>query len=110
MAKLGDVFTISSGGTPDERQASYYKNGTIPWIKTGDLKEKYVSNNVECITSEGLSHSSAKLFPVGTVLVSMYRATIGACSILNYEASTSQDLRLSRRLDPALEGPKTSNP
>ncbi|WP_155978926.1 restriction endonuclease subunit S [Oscillibacter sp. 1-3] len=44
MARLGDIFTISSGGTPDKRQAKYYENGTIPWVKTGDLKEKYVSH------------------------------------------------------------------
>ena len=90
MARLGDVFTISSGGTPDKRQNLYYDNGNVPWVKTGDLKEKFVSNNVDRITLEGLNHSSAKLFPAGTVLVAMYGATIGACSILNYEASTNQ--------------------
>lgn len=90
MAKLGNIFTISSGGTPDKRQAKYYENGTIPWVKTGDLKGKYVSHNLEQITQEGLDSSSAKLFPAGTVLVAMYGATIGACSILDFEASTNQ--------------------
>ena len=90
MARLGDIFTISSGGTPDKRQAKYYENGTIPWVKTGDLKEKYVSHNIERITQEGLDNSSAKLFPADTVLVAMYGATIGACSILGFEASTNQ--------------------
>ena len=90
MARLGDIFTISSGGTPDKRQTKYYENGTIPWVKTGDLKGKYVSHDIERITQEGLSNSSAKLFPADTVLVAMYGATIGACSILDFEASTNQ--------------------
>lgn len=90
MARLGDVFSISSGGTPDKRQTRYYESGTIPWVKTGDLKGKYVSCDIECITEDGLANSSAKIFPVGTVLVAMYGATIGACSILNFEASTNQ--------------------
>ena len=90
MARLGDIFTITSGGTPEKRQSSYYKNGTIPWVKTGDLKEKFVTHDVEYITEDGLNNSSAKIFPAGTVLVAMYGATIGACSILNYEASTNQ--------------------
>ena len=90
MARLEDVFTISSGGTPDKRQRNYYEAGTIPWVKTGDLKGKYVSYNIECITKEGLKNSSAKTFPIGTVLVAMYGATIGACSILDFEASTNQ--------------------
>ena len=90
MAKLGEVFTIASGGTPDKRNPSYYENGTIPWVKTGDLKNQYVPAGIECITEEGLNNSSAKLFPPHTVLVAMYGATIGACSILSYEAATNQ--------------------
>ena len=90
MAKLGEVFTIASGGTPDKGNPFYYENGTIPWVKTGDLKNQYVPAGIECITEEGLNNSSAKLFPPNTVLVAMYGATIGACSILSYEAATNQ--------------------
>ena len=90
MARLGDIFTIMSGGTPDKKKSEYYANGTIPWVKTGDLKNQYVPTGIECITEEGLNNSSAKLFPPNTVLVAMYGATIGACSILPYEASTNQ--------------------
>ena len=90
MARLGDIFTITSGGTPDKKKSEYYANGTIPWVKTGDLKNQYVPTGIECITEEGLKNSSVKLFPPNTVLVAMYGATIGACSILPYEASTNQ--------------------
>ena len=90
MVRLGEIFTITSGGTPDKKKNAYYANGTIPWVKTGDLKSQYVSKDVECITEEGLNNSSAKIFPPSTVLVAMYGATIGACSILTYEASTNQ--------------------
>ncbi len=90
MARLGDVFVILSGGTPDKKRAEYYEGGTIPWVKTGDLKGKFITQNIECITESGLANSSAKVFPKDTVLVAMYGATIGACSILPYEAATNQ--------------------
>lgn len=90
MAKLGEFFTISSGGTPSTKNQKYYENGTIPWVKTGDLKSKIISNNVDRITQLGVDNSSAKLFPKNTVLVAMYGATIGACSILPFEATTNQ--------------------
>ena len=67
MERLGDIFTISSGGTPNKNETSYYVNGTIPWVKTGDLKDKYVPKGIECITEEGLNNSSAKLFPKDAV-------------------------------------------
>jgi len=59
-------------------------------VKTGDLKNKYVDKSSEYVTQLAIDKSSAKLFPKGTVLLAMYGATIGACSILNIEAATNQ--------------------
>ena len=88
--KLGNIAKITSGGTPLTSRREYYDNGTIPWVKTGDLKVRHLKNIPDKITKAGLENSSAKIFPVNTVLVAMYGATIGACSILKTEAATNQ--------------------
>lgn len=88
--RLGNIVTITSGGTPLTSNKEYYVNGNIPWVKTGDLKVKYLVEIPEKITRLGITNSSAKIFPINTVLVAMYGATIGACSILKTEASTNQ--------------------
>lgn len=88
--KLGDLFKITSGGTPSKKNNEFYDDGSIPWIKTGDLKVKYINSSSEYITELAVEKSSAKLFPRGTVLIAMYGATIGATSILNIEATTNQ--------------------
>jgi type I restriction enzyme, S subunit len=88
--KIGDVFKVTSGGTPSRRKQEYFKNGTIPWVKTGDLKGKYANEPKEYITELALANSSAKIFPKNTVLLAMYGATIGACSILKIAAATNQ--------------------
>ncbi len=88
--KIGNIFRVTSGGTPDRRNKEFYNKGAIPWIKTGDLKSKYVQEPLEKITEAGLKNSSAKLFPAKTVLIAMYGATIGNCSIMSFEASTNQ--------------------
>lgn len=90
MVRLGDVIAVTSGGTPKKDVKEYYENGTILWVKTGDLKTQYINNTESSITELALQNSSAKIFPIGTVLVAMYGATIGACSILNVKASTNQ--------------------
>lgn len=87
---LGDIFKVTSGGTPSRRKPEFYENGDIHWVKTGDLHNKYVEAASEFITQEALDSSSTKLYPPGTVLIAMYGATIGACSILNIEACTNQ--------------------
>lgn len=86
---LGDIFEIGSGGTPSKAHPEYY-GGEIPWVKTGDLKEEYLFSVEDCITEEGLKNSSAKMYEPGTVLIAMYGATIGATSILKFDACTNQ--------------------
>lgn len=90
LVKLGDLFEITSGGTPSRSNNAYYKDGMIHWAKTGDLKNMYLTNTSEFITDSGLRESSAKLFPKGTVLIAMYGATIGNCSVLSIEAASNQ--------------------
>ena len=86
---LGDIFEIGSGGTPSKTKSEYY-GGDIPWVKTGDLKEEYLYSVEDCITEAGLKNSSAKMYEPGTVLIAMYGATIGATSILKFNACTNQ--------------------
>jgi len=88
--RLDELLEITSGGTPKRAISQYYEGGTIPWVKTGDLKKKYITSTPEHITEHGLRNSSAKLFPANTVLIAIYGATIGATSILGIEAATNQ--------------------
>jgi type I restriction enzyme S subunit len=90
MVRLGDVISVTSGGTPRKGVREYYENGDIPWVKTGDLKTMYISETDDKITELGLKNCSAKMFPKDTLLVALYGATIGACSILKTPASTNQ--------------------
>ncbi|MFI3222583.1 MAG: restriction endonuclease subunit S [Methylococcaceae bacterium] len=87
---IGEVFKVSSGGTPSRKIDEYFTDGNIAWVKTGDLKGKFVTFATEFISQLGLDNSSAKVFPPKTVLLAMYGATIGACSILPFAAATNQ--------------------
>jgi type I restriction enzyme S subunit len=88
--KLGNLYKISSGGTPLKSIREYYEGGTIKWVKTGDLKQQYLYDSEDCITEVGLSKSSARMYEENTVLIAMYGATIGATSILKIPACTNQ--------------------
>ena len=90
MAKLGELYKITSGGTPSRNHSEYYEDGTIPWVKTGDLKDKYLFETDEKISQLGLENSSARIYLKNTVLLAMYGATIGAISILKIDAATNQ--------------------
>lgn len=89
LIKLGYLGRWGSGGTPSRKHPEYYE-GTIPWIKTGELKNNYIYDAEEKITDEAIKKSSAKIFIKGSVLLAMYGATIGKVAILGIDATTNQ--------------------
>lgn len=88
--KLIKNIKTSSGGTPSRNKGEYYKNGTIPWIKTGELQDCILINTEECITEDAVNNSSAKLFPKGTLLMAMYGVNVGKLGISEIEATCNQ--------------------
>ncbi|WP_310593806.1 restriction endonuclease subunit S [Flavobacterium sp.] len=86
---LGEVCETTSGGTPSRGNKSYY-NGTIPWVKSGELNKGIIYDTEEKITEEAIKNSSAKIFPKGTLLIALYGATIGKLAFLGVDAATNQ--------------------
>ena len=87
--KLGDIAMVVGGGTPDTNNHKYW-NGDIQWFTPSEIgRDKYVTNSLRTISEEGLNKSSAKLLPIGTILLSS-RATVGECSINKVECTTNQ--------------------
>ncbi|WP_419844454.1 restriction endonuclease subunit S, partial [Actinobacillus pleuropneumoniae] len=88
--RLGEIGNWGAGATPNRHEPKYYENGTIPWLKTGDLNDGIITEIPEYITELAIEKTSVKLNPVGSVLIAMYGATIGKLGILNIEATTNQ--------------------
>jgi len=88
---LGSIFDTSSGGTPDRAKAEYW-NGNIPWITTSLVDFNVITKADEFISDEGLSNSSAKVFPEKTILMAMYGQgkTRGQVAMLGIKAATNQ--------------------
>ena len=87
--KLGEVATVTGGGTPSTNISEYW-NGDIDWYSPVEIGEnRYVSGSIRKITKLGLEKSSAKILPVGTVLFTS-RAGIGNTAILQVEGCTNQ--------------------
>lgn len=90
--KFGSVYeTAREGGTPTTSNTSFYDNGKIPFIKIGDLKQKYLIENKDFITELGLQKSSAWLVPTHSILFSN-GATIGEITITTYPVCTKQGI------------------
>ncbi|MHC8519513.1 restriction endonuclease subunit S [Weissella confusa] len=96
QSRLTDLADIVAGGTPSKKNKSFYDGGTIPWITPKDLSNAsgtvFINHGDVSITEAGLSGSSAKLMPAGSVLFSS-RAPIGYVAIANNPVTTNQGFK-----------------
>lgn len=88
--KIGLHYNTCSGGTPSRTHEEYYTEGTIPWVKTGEIKDGIIIHTDECITEAGIKGSSVKLLPQGAVVMAMYGVNIGMLAYLDSEMTCNQ--------------------
>lgn len=87
---ISSFCTTGSGGTPSRANVGDYYGGTIPWVKSGELREDVILDTEEKITELAIKESSAKVVPKGALLIAMYGATIGRIAELGVEGATNQ--------------------
>ena len=91
IIKIGDVCESIGGGTPSTSGPSYW-NGNIKWVTPTDVTSKNSMPLLDVkgrITEEGLAHSSAKLLPPYTILMTS-RASIGYSGVNIEPVCTNQ--------------------
>ncbi len=81
---------VTSGGTPRRDDPANYAPATVPWIKTGDLRDGVIEDYNEYISEAGVASSAAKVLPAGTVLMAMYGATVGRLGWMASDATCNQ--------------------
>ena len=92
IRKIDGAFEFMGGGTPSKEVASYWADGGVNWFTPSDITGGsgifLGESGVQC-SEDGLRHSSAKLFPAYSVMLTS-RATIGAIGINLTPACTNQ--------------------
>lgn len=89
--KISMLANISSGATPDRTYPEYW-NGTISWLKTGELQNNEIYESEEYITELGVHNSSVQIYEPNTILVAMYGQgkTRGMTGLLRIQSTTNQ--------------------
>ena len=88
---LAAFCKTGTGGTPSRgKMQRYYEAGTIPWVKSGELREQVITSTGEYITETALKETSVKLVPKDALLLALYGATVGRLGILGTQATTNQ--------------------
>jgi restriction endonuclease S subunit len=93
MRPIGDVFTVTTGGTPSRGNPAFW-GGDVKWVSSGEVNFRIIDDTEEKITRHGVESSNAKINPPGTVLLAMIGQgkTRGQCAILGCNAANNQNV------------------
>ncbi len=88
---LGEVVIKSySGSTPLAGNSNFYENGTIPWLRTQEVKFTDIYFTEIFITDFALNQTSVKWIPSNCVIIAMSGATAGRSAINKIPLTTNQ--------------------
>ena len=89
--KLGEIFNLQMGKTPDRHSPKFWNEGTEPWISIADLTKcnKYIENTAEKITATAADESGIKIIPKNTVIMS-FKLSIGKVAITPKEMYSNE--------------------
>ena len=89
----------SSGSTPKKGNSAYYEGGTIPWLRTQDVRFNEIYDTTAFITELAVKETSAKWIPENCVIVAISGASAGRCAINKISLTTNQHC-LNIEIDP----------
>ncbi len=88
---LGEISDrVSSGATPLAGSAEYYDAGTIPWLRTQEVRFVDIWDTDIRITEKALKKTAAKWIPANCVIVAISGATAGRSAVNRIPLATNQ--------------------
>ncbi len=88
--RLGDIFNLQMGKTPNRKKLDYFQ-GSHKWISIADISksEKYILETKERLTDEAITSSRIKSIPKDTVIMS-FKLSIGKTAITSDEMYSNE--------------------
>ena len=89
--KTSHLFSgIGSGTTPKSGDANYYDENGFNWLQTGDLNDGHITVTSKKVTDLAVKEKNLRFYPINSIVIAMYGATIGKVGLLDIETSTNQ--------------------
>lgn len=94
IKQINEFSDLFAGATPSTKVSAYWKNGTIPWMSSGEVHMGCVTSTEKKISQLGYDKCSTKMVPLHTVVIALagQGKTRGTVAVTEIELCTNQSL------------------
>ena len=94
VVPLSLVSRIVNGTTPSRADPSYWDEGTIPWVSSGEVNQGVVTQATANVTKQALAETSLRIIKKGAVLIGLIGEgkTRGMSALLAIDACINQNV------------------
>ena len=94
IKQIDEFSDLFAGATPSTKLSAYWKNGTIPWMSSGEVHMGRVTSTEKKISQLGYDKCSTKMVPLHTVVIALagQGKTRGTVAVTEIELCTNQSL------------------
>ena len=92
--RIDSFANCYAGATPSTKVAEYWKNGSIPWMSSGEVNNREIYETEKKISELGYEKSSTKMIKPNTVVIALagQGKTRGMVAIARISVCTNQSL------------------
>ena len=88
---LGEVSeAILTGVTPRKSKLEYYEDGTIPWLRTNEVRFNNIFETELSVTEKAFNETGIKWIPQDSVIIAISGATAGRVGVNKIPLTTNQ--------------------
>ena len=91
---LGKTCSLVTGATPNKAKSDYWEDGTVPWMSSGEVNNRFIYDTENKISQKGYDNTSTTIVPIHSIVIALagQGKTRGKVAITEIELCTNQSL------------------
>ena len=104
VVTLGSLAKVGNGSTPKRHNEGYWQGGTIPWLNSAKIHERFITEADQFVTDLAVKECHLPRVKSGSLLVAItgQGKTLGNSALVSFETCINQHLAYAQFISPKI--------
>jgi type I restriction enzyme S subunit len=104
VVTLGSLAKVGNGSTPKRDNEGYWQGGTIPWLNSAKIHERFITEADQFVTGLAVKECHLPRVKSGSLLIAItgQGKTLGNSALVSFETCINQHLAYAQFISPKM--------